>query len=127
MVSTSYGYDADGNQLLVQDPTSTILYLPGEELAYSNSTKKVTGTRYYTVNGQTTAVRVGRANPVYLDGDQYRTMQTEFDRTGQTVTRRQFDPHDNQVGQTTTNGAGSSEPGVWPDPHGFLDSRSTPA
>ena len=119
--TTSYGYDVDGNQLLVKDPTSTTLYLPGEELTYSTSTKKVTGTRYYTANGQTIAVRVGGGNALYVAGDPHGTMQTVYDPNQQVTTRRVFDPYGNQVGQTTTSGAGSTGPGTWPDQHGFLN------
>jgi RHS repeat-associated protein len=115
--TSSYVYDADGNELLVTDPGSSTLYLPGEELTYNATAKQVTGTRYYTVNGQTVAVRVGGADPTYLDGDPHGTMQTDYNPDNQTTTRRVFDPYGNQVGQTT---AGSA-PGTWPDQHGFLN------
>lgn len=49
---SSYIYDADGNQLVRHDPDSTTLYLPGEELTYNTTTQTVTGTRYYTINGE---------------------------------------------------------------------------
>jgi RHS repeat-associated protein len=119
---TSYVDDANGNELLVQDPGTTTLYLPGEELAYNNTTRTVTGTRYYTVNGQTVAVRVGGADPEYLDGDQHGTMQTVYDADHQVTTRRTFDPYGNQVGPTTsTDSAGATSQSSWPDQHGFLN------
>jgi hypothetical protein len=60
--TASYDYDANGNQLLEQNPTSTTLHLPGEELTYSTATKTVSGTRYYTVNGQTIAERTNNTD-----------------------------------------------------------------
>ena len=122
--TSTYVYGADGGQLLVEDPGSTTLYLPGEELTYDNTARTVTGTRYYTVNGQTIAVRVGSGDPEYLDGDQHGTMQTVYDPDSKNVVRRTFDPYGNQVGQVTTTSSTTgttTTSGAWPDQHGFLN------
>ncbi|WP_268872215.1 RHS repeat-associated core domain-containing protein [Kutzneria albida] len=110
--TTTYVYDADGNELLRRDPTTTTLFLPGEELARTNSTGVITGTRYYSHAGTVVALRVGGKDPVYLDGDQHGTEQVTYEPYTQTITRRAFDPYGNALG------AGS---GTWPDNHGFLN------
>jgi RHS repeat-associated protein len=118
--TTSYVYDTDGNVLLQTDPGSATLYLPNEQLAYSTSTRAVTGTRYISVNGQTIAIQVGSAGPVYVDGDQHSTMAVTYDPMSGAVSRRTFDPYGNQIGQTTTTGGGATGPGTWPDQRSFL-------
>lgn len=117
--STSYVYDGDGIQLLRRDPTSTTLYLPGEEITRDNATGVVTGTRYYTHNGTVVALRVGGANISWLQADQHGTTQVAVKAEagdGHTVTRRNFDPYGNPL---TT--------GTWPDTHGFLNKPHNPA
>ncbi|MDI2131608.1 RHS repeat-associated core domain-containing protein [Yinghuangia seranimata] len=112
--TTSYVYDADGAQLVRRDPGVTKLFLVGEELSRDTATGKVTGTRYYSHDGQTVAMRVGGANPQYVVADLHNTAQVTANSTGFGVTRRQMDPYGNQVGQTAPLGP-------WPDTHGFLD------
>src|SRR6185437_10357148 len=53
--TTSYRYDASGNLLVVQDGTTSTLYLPGEELTATGTT--VTATRFYTAGSQVIAAR----------------------------------------------------------------------
>jgi RHS repeat-associated protein len=118
--ATSYVYDGDGNELIRKDPSGSTLFLPGEELTLAASTGVVTGTRYYTHAGVTVAMRVGGANPVYLEGDQHGTNQLTLDSGTGVVIRRAFDPYGNQLGTTTPVSA------TWPDTHGFLD-KSTDA
>jgi RHS repeat-associated protein len=108
---TGYVYDADGDVLVRRDPGQSTLYLPGEEL--TKTTSGVTGTRYYAHGGLTIALRVGGANPVYLDGDQNSTNQIAVDSATFAVTRRSFDPYGNQLGATSG--------GAWPDSRGFLN------
>ena len=48
--TTTYTYDADGNELLEAGPSGTTLFLPGEQLTLSGST--TTGMRYYSFAGQ---------------------------------------------------------------------------
>jgi len=109
---SSYIYDADGNELIRHDPNTTTLYLPGEELTRDNKTGTVTGTRYYSHNGTTVALRVGDNNPKYLLSDPHGTGQTTADSVSRAITRRDLDPYGNTVG--------SVEGGPWPDQHGFL-------
>ncbi|MTD56099.1 RHS repeat-associated core domain-containing protein [Amycolatopsis pithecellobii] len=118
--ATSYVYDADGNQLVRHDPGSTTLYLPGEELTRNTTTGTVTGTRYYTFNNQVIALRVGGANPLYLDGDTHGSMLTSYNPTTNAVTRRNLDPYGNPLGQPTITNPDGTNPGPWPDTHGFL-------
>jgi RHS repeat-associated protein len=110
---TGYVYDADGSQLLRRDPGKVTLFLPGEELTRNTTTGAITGTRYYTHNGVTVAVRVGNANPSYLVSDQHNTATVAVDSVTFAVTRRTMDPYGNVLGAV--------ENGPWPDTHGFLD------
>jgi RHS repeat-associated protein len=112
--TTGYVYDADGNQLVRRDPGRTTLYLSTEEVS-RDSGGTITGTRYYTHNGATIAMRVGGANIQYLQADQHGTNQVAVKAEagdGHDVTRREFDPYGNPVG---------SGQGTWPDTHGFLN------
>ncbi|WP_433272636.1 RHS repeat-associated core domain-containing protein [Actinosynnema sp. CS-041913] len=111
--TTKYVYDADGNQLVRRDPGKTTLYLPGQELTRDNTSGAITGTRYYTHNGTTVAVRVGNTNPTYLVSDLHNTMSVAVQSVGFAVSRRVMDPYGNQLDQT----AGLP----WPDRHGFLN------
>ncbi len=119
--TSSYVYDADGTQLLRRDPTSTTLYLPGEEITRDNTTGALTGTRYYSHNGTVVALRVGGANISYLQADLHGTTQVAVRAEAidnHTVTRRSFDPYGNPLGTGI---------GVWPDQHGFLNQPHNPA
>ncbi|HEX7306793.1 RHS repeat-associated core domain-containing protein [Lentzea sp.] len=109
---TSYLYDGDGGQLLKREPGKATLYLPGQEWTRDTSTGVVTGTRYYTHNGVTIAVRVGNTNPRYLVTDQHNTASVAVDAVTFAVTRRTMDPYGNAIGAV--------EGGTWPDARGFL-------
>ncbi|MBM7773222.1 RHS repeat-associated protein [Actinokineospora baliensis] len=117
--TTSYVYDADGNQLLRRDPGKVTLYLPGQEWARDTATGTITGTRYYTHNGTVVARRVGSGNPAYLSSDQHGTTQVSVSAVGFAVTRREVDPYGNQVGAV--------QGGPWADNHGFLDKPTSAA
>jgi NAD(P)-dependent dehydrogenase (short-subunit alcohol dehydrogenase family) len=83
--TTRYRYDADGNLLVVQDGSTSTLYLPGEELTASGST--VTATRYYTADGQVIAART--ATDVYwLLPDPQGTTTTLVDTSTQDLASR---------------------------------------
>ncbi|MCC8251616.1 RHS repeat domain-containing protein [Saccharothrix luteola] len=110
---TTYAYDADGNQLIRRDPDKTTLYLPGQELTRDNTTGTLVGTRYYTHNGTTIAVRVGNTNPTYLVSDLHNTSAVAVESVGFAISRRTIDPYGNPLGQV--------EGRPWPDRHGFLD------
>ncbi|UIJ63813.1 hypothetical protein LWP59_10605 [Amycolatopsis acidiphila] len=124
--TTSYVYDADGNELVRHDPGSTTLYLPGEELTYNTSTATVTGTRYYQINDQTVALRVGGANPTYVAGDPHGSMQIAYRPDTGAITRRALDPYGNPLGSVTTTTTGTTTSGTWPDAHGFLNKPQDP-
>ncbi|WP_230568833.1 RHS repeat domain-containing protein [Saccharothrix luteola] len=110
---TKYVHDADGNQLIRRDPDKTTLYLPGQELARDHTTGTVVGTRYYTHDGKTVAVRVGNTNPTYLVTDLHGTPTVAIGSVGFAVSRRTLDPYGNPLDPA----AGV----VWPDRHGFLN------
>lgn len=115
----SYIYDADGRELVRNDPASTTLYLPGEELTRDTSSGAITGTRYYTHNGSTAAVRVALTGLSYLFSDPHGTTTTAMNvGSSNAIIRRHFDPYGNDLlganGSTTTGAA-------WPDNHAFLN------
>ncbi len=114
---TSYTYDADGSLLIERDPqsgtTTDTLYLDGEEMDYNTVTQAVTGTRYYTFNGDTVAQRVGSAPVSYLISDQHGTNQIAVNANTLSVTRREMDAYGNQIGATSG--------GAWVNTRGFLD------
>jgi RHS repeat-associated protein len=115
---TTYVYDADGNQIIRRDPGKATLYLPGEEIVRDTASGTLTGTRYYTHNGTTVALRVGGANPQYLQSDTHGTTQVAVSAFDFAVTRRDFEPYGNPIG---------SGLGTWPDSHGFLNKPHNPA
>lgn len=88
-----------------------------QEIVRDNTSGTLTGTRYYTHNGSLVAMRVGGANPRYVQSDQHGTAQVTVSTTDFTTTRRTFDPYGNPLG------AGQ---GLWPDNRGFLNMPHNP-
>ncbi|WP_330246268.1 polymorphic toxin-type HINT domain-containing protein [Streptomyces sp. NBC_00562] len=110
---SSYVYDATGARLLRKSASETTFYLPGMELHLNNSTKAVTGTRYYSLGDQTVAVR-DSGGVTFLAGDHHGTAQLAIDAaTGQTQ-RRRLDPFG------AGRDADSSDPSKWVDDKGFV-------
>ncbi|GAA3907225.1 RHS repeat-associated core domain-containing protein [Streptomyces lannensis] len=108
--TTSYIYDADGNVLLQTDPSSTTLYLPGEQLTLTGST--TTGVRYLPLPGGGTVVRTGTTtNYKFEITDPHGTSSLYLDNTAQTPTWRQFTPYGGTRGATVS----------WIDNRGFLN------
>ncbi|MFJ8104610.1 polymorphic toxin-type HINT domain-containing protein [Streptomyces sp. NPDC096132] len=108
--TTSYIYDADGNVLLQTDPSSTTLYLPGEQLTLTGST--TTGVRYLPLPGGGTVVRTGTGtNYKFEISDPHGTSGLYLDNTAQTPTWRQFTPYGGTRGTTVS----------WLDNRGFLN------
>ncbi|MEU5277133.1 RHS repeat-associated core domain-containing protein [Streptomyces asoensis] len=108
--NTGYIYDADGNVLLQTDPTSTTLYLPGEQLTLTGTT--TTGVRYLPLPGGGTAVRTGTGtNYKFQLSDPHGTSGLYLDNTAQTPTWRQFTPYGGTRGTTVS----------WIDNRGFLN------
>lgn len=128
----TYRYDAEGNQLLRRDPTSTTLYLPGEELTRDSTTGTITGTRYYTHNGTLVAVRVGRISLSNVITDPHGTADTGVYVTGTatgTIVRRHYDPYGNNLiaADGTTTFTSSPAGATWPDQHGYLNKPANTA
>jgi RHS repeat-associated protein len=106
--ATGYIYDADGNLLIEQNPSSTTLYLSDEEITLTGST--LSGTRYYTIGGQSVAARTSAGQVSYLTGDQEGTETLAVNSTTLAVTERFYDPYG--------NGVGAPAP-TWPGDEGF--------
>ncbi|WP_442806518.1 RHS repeat domain-containing protein [Streptomyces sp. NBC_01022] len=86
--TSSYLYDADGNRLITKnaDSSSTLTLPNGDQLDLAaNGTK--TGTRYYTHNGETVAVRTGSAVS-YLISDHQGTAMSAIAVGTLAITRR---------------------------------------
>ena len=91
--TTSYVYDAAGNQLVVRDPGSTTVYLDGDQLTLNTATNAVSGVRYYTLGDATIAERTSAGAVSDLVPDRQGTDLLAISTTAaQTVTRRQYLP-----------------------------------
>ncbi|WP_240439258.1 RHS repeat-associated core domain-containing protein [Streptomyces europaeiscabiei] len=117
---TSYLYDADGELLIrrAKGDGDTILYLGGTEvrLTLKGTKKTLSGTRYYTANGQTIAVRTAVAGTAgtklsFLASDHHGTSSIALDGTTYAVTKRYTSPFGAPRGTAT---------GPWPDDKAFL-------
>jgi RHS repeat-associated core domain len=92
-VTTSFLYDAGGNRLIRRDPSGTTLYL-GETELHLAPDGTLTGTRYYTFNGRTVAVRTSADNRLHwLALDHHGTPEIAVDASSQEVTRRRHTPY----------------------------------
>ncbi|MHB9856591.1 RHS repeat-associated core domain-containing protein [Streptomyces krungchingensis] len=117
---TSYLYDANGDLLIrrAKADGDTVLYLGGTEvrLTVKGSTKTLTGTRYYTANGQTIAVRTATSGIAgtklsFLAGDHHGTSSITLDASTYAVTKRYSTPFGAPRG---------TKPPSWPDDKAFL-------
>ncbi|WP_228559150.1 RHS repeat-associated core domain-containing protein, partial [Catenulispora pinisilvae] len=114
--------DADGNQLIRRDTTTTTLYLGVTELHLNLSSNQITGQRRFSYDGAPTITETGGAAPKisYEAGDPQGTAQTTVDASpssaDQALTaRRDYTPFN------TPRGTG--QPGVFgsfADDHTFL-------
>ena len=113
--TTSYVYDADGNEIAEAGASGTTLFLPGEQLTLSGTT--TTGMRYYAFAGQ--LVAEGSATSLYwAESNLQGTLQAAVNTASESVVvRRTVAPY----GQVL---AGA---GTWPDNRGFLNDPSTAA
>ncbi|MEU7389836.1 RHS repeat domain-containing protein [Streptomyces tanashiensis] len=116
-VTTRYVYDADGNRLLENTPSGSVLYLGEMELTTSAGTI-TKASRVYTHAGAPTVVRStlnGAITGHKLDvliGDQVGTATTGIALTsGQAVTRRSYKPYGEVRG---------TKPASWPNKRGYL-------
>ncbi|MFJ9522460.1 polymorphic toxin-type HINT domain-containing protein [Kitasatospora sp. NPDC101801] len=97
--TTTYVYDADGNQLIRRNPGKTTINLGADELVYDTTTKTSTGTRYYPIPGGLTIVRTGAGTApgtfVAQLADHHGTNTLSIDLTTLATTRRPTDPFGN--------------------------------
>ncbi|WP_374204431.1 HNH/ENDO VII family nuclease [Streptomyces pseudogriseolus] len=118
---TGYLYDANGELLIrrASGDGDTILYFGNTEvrLTVKGTTKTVSGTRYYTANGQTIAVRTAVSGTSgtklsFLAADHHGTSNVAIEAGTFAPTKR----------YTTPFGAprGPQQYGPWPDDKGFL-------
>lgn len=118
---TGYLYDANGQLLIrrAKGDGETILYLgAGTELhlTVKGTTKTLSGTRYYTANGQTIAVRtatsgVSGTKLSFLAADHHGTSSIALDATTYAITKRYTTPFGAPRG---------TKPTSWPDDKAFL-------
>jgi RHS repeat-associated protein len=115
--TTSYLYDADGNQLIRRDPGQTTLFAGDTEIVVNTAASPhvlLGAVRTYTLGG--TAIAVGSSLPGggldYVLNDPHGTATMAMDTTTQAVSRRQYTPYGQVRGTTAA---------AWPDPtRGFL-------
>ncbi|MFJ8076993.1 RHS repeat domain-containing protein [Streptomyces sp. NPDC096176] len=118
--ATDYLYDADG-ELLIRRTSSgdgdTVLYIGDTEvrLTAKGSTKTLAGTRYYTANGRTIAVRTATngtsgSGLKFLAADHHGTASVALDATTYASTKRYTNPFGSERGPKVT----------WADDKGFL-------
>ncbi|MFE9094979.1 RHS repeat domain-containing protein [Streptomyces sp. NPDC007264] len=85
---SSYLYDADGQRVIRRDSTGTTLYLPAGNELHLDKSGTVTGTRYYTAEGRTVAVRTG-GKLTFILSDHHGTGTTQITAdASQAITRR---------------------------------------
>ncbi|MFH9712871.1 RHS repeat-associated core domain-containing protein [Streptomyces luteogriseus] len=118
---STYLYDASGELLIrrAKGDGDTVLYLPGGNeirLTTKGTTKTLSGTRYYTANGQTIAVRTAMSGASgtklnFLAADHHGTSSILLDATTYAVTKRYSTPFGDVRGTKAT---------TWPDDKAFL-------
>ncbi|WP_405762038.1 ricin-type beta-trefoil lectin domain protein [Streptomyces sp. NBC_00045] len=111
--TTSYLYDADGNQLIRRNPGKNTITFGTDELTYDTTTKALTGTRYYPIPGGLTMVRVGAAAMSIQLADHHGSGQLTVESDTLAVARRAMDPFGNPRGAQPA-------PGTWDGDKGFV-------
>jgi RHS repeat-associated protein len=107
---TTFEYGADGERLIRRDPDGRTLYLGDTELRLDSATGSVTGTRYYTVDGDAVAVRTGSALS-WLADDHAGTAGAAIDAGNLDVTVQRRLPYGAPRGGAV---------GGWPGERGFV-------
>ncbi|MER7708416.1 RHS repeat-associated core domain-containing protein [Kitasatospora sp. NPDC097605] len=105
--TTSYLYDADGNQLIRRNPGKTTLNLPTDELTLDTATGSMNNVRTVASAGGLTYLRVtapiGGGDILIQASDPHGTSGLQINTTdGQPVTRRPTDPFGNPRGTQPT-------------------------
>jgi RHS repeat-associated protein len=118
---TNYLYSADGDLMIrrAKGDGDTVLYMGGGtevRLNIKGTTKTLTGTRYYSANGQTVAVRtatlgVSGTKLNFLAADHHGTSSISLDATTYAITKRYSTPF---------GASRDSKVVSWPDDKGFL-------
>ncbi|WP_406206070.1 hypothetical protein OH807_32075 [Kitasatospora sp. NBC_01560] len=91
--TTTYVYDAEGNQLVRRNPGKVTVNLGGgDELTYDTSTGASTGARYYSIPGGITLVRQGPTKLSYQFSDHHGTNSLSIDSDTLDESRRASDP-----------------------------------
>ncbi|MFC4906866.1 RHS repeat domain-containing protein [Actinomadura gamaensis] len=109
--TTEFLYDAGGNRLLRREAGSATVYLGGTEIKLDKKTGQISGTRYYSHNGTTVAVRDNSGKVTFLAGDHHGTNDIAIDAKTMTVTQRRFLPFGNPR---------DGNYGSWPTDKGFV-------
>ncbi|MFE9533516.1 RHS repeat-associated core domain-containing protein [Streptomyces sp. NPDC006691] len=114
---TEYRYDADGNRILAKNTGGSTLYLPGGNELHATTTGAKTGTRYYTQDTQSIAIKT-RGEMSILLSDHHGTATTAvLLATGQALTRRK---------KTVFGGDRTAQPATWPGTKGFVGGTQDP-
>ncbi|MDG4857583.1 RHS repeat-associated core domain-containing protein [Streptomyces sp. T-3] len=117
---TGYLYDASGELLIrrAKGDGDTVLYLGATEvrLSVKGTTKTLSGSRYYTANGQTIAVRtatsgVSGTKLSFLAADHHGTPSLALEAGSYAITKRYTSPFGAPRGAKATS---------WPDDKAFL-------
>lgn len=119
LFQTDYLYDANGELLIrrAKGDGDTVLYLGATEvrLTAKDTIKTLSGSRYYTANSQTIAIRTATpgtsARLSFLAADHHGTASLTLDATTFAATKRYTAPFGASRGEKTTN---------WPDDKAFL-------
>ncbi|MGW6785258.1 ricin-type beta-trefoil lectin domain protein [Streptomyces sp. NPDC054987] len=111
--TTKYTYDANGNRLIEETGSSRTLYLGETEFSVNKAGQAIDAVRYYSGPGGVTTTRQtdGKATGhklTVLLADHHNTATVAVEQsTGQTITRRKFDPYGNTRGSAVNNWPGS--------------------
>ncbi|MFJ4916995.1 polymorphic toxin-type HINT domain-containing protein [Streptomyces sp. NPDC088726] len=108
--TTDYVYDAAGSRLLSKTADETTFYLPGMELHLKRSTGAVTGSRYYSLGGETVAVR-DNGGVTFLASDHHGTAQLAVNAATGVTQRRRMDAFGTERERSSTD---------WVDDKGFV-------
>lgn len=115
---TTYVYDADGNRILENSPSGSVLYLGETELTTNASGTLTKASRSYAQAGAPTVVRTTTNGALtghklsVLIADHLGTSNTSVELTGtQPVTRRAFKPYGDVRG---------AKPTAWPNKRSYL-------
>ncbi|GAA1400817.1 RHS repeat-associated core domain-containing protein [Oerskovia paurometabola] len=113
VVTDDYLYTPEGDRLLRRQDGATTIYLPGGQELTLTQGGDLKAIRYYSLAGQTVAVRtgVGAAGVDTLVADHHGTAEMTVNNATQQVTRRYHDPYGNARGASPTS---------WVDDKGFL-------